>query len=238
MNIIEFDSNLRTHSIELAVAALEIDYFEIIEKKYNLMSLIDKISTKMRSLYTIDKIKDDTIISQYRNFYWKKLKIDPTKIRPASEALIRRILKNKAIPKISPFVDAYNWASIISLIPMGGYDMDEIDFPIRFRMTAENEIFHPIGKDSHVLPQNTLITSDNNHKILCQYPYRDSQLSMVTAKTSRILLIAYGIEGISQEVLTSSLETTKEHLNFLKNKGTINYHSQDILFFSSKGKGI
>ncbi|UYP48774.1 hypothetical protein NEF87_005059 [Candidatus Lokiarchaeum ossiferum] len=238
MNTIEIDPELGINLIELSVATLELDRFEILQKNYDIQSLIDEISTKMRSVYTIEKIKDNPVISQYRNFYWKKLKVDPTKIRPASEALIRRILKNREIPKISPFVDAYNWASIISLIPMGGYDLDKINLPIKIRMTAENEIFHPIGKDSHVLPEKTLVTSDNTGKILCQYPYRDSQLSMVTTKTSRILLIAYGVEGISQELLTSALETTKEHLNFLKKNGIIKYHPKDILFFGNKRKII
>ena len=234
MSILEIDPSTRSQSMGLIIGALEIDSFKILENNYDLSPIIEIISQTMHSSYTIQNIKDTIIIAKYRAFYWKKLKIDPTKIRPASEALIRRILKNKSIPKISPFVDAYNWASIISLIPMGGYDIDRIHFPIKIRFTGENETFHPIGKPPQNLPENTLVTSDAAKQILCQYPYRDSQVTMVTPKSSKILLLAYGIEGLLQKDLTFALEKAKEHLDFLAEKGIIEYHSKKMSFFQSK----
>ena len=54
----------------------------------------------MRKNYSLDGLKDEENIRAYRDFFWK-LGIDPTKIRPAAEALIRRILGGKEIPRIN-----------------------------------------------------------------------------------------------------------------------------------------
>ena len=154
---ISFSSDLLKNNIQISIAAMEITDFDIISDTYDLDQIISEVKSELKSKYTINNIKTDPIIAKYRKFYWNQLKIDPTKIRPSSEALIRRILKNQKIPKISSFVDSYNWASAASLIPMGAYDIETFEYPIIIRLTRENEEFIPIGKEAKVLPPNTLI---------------------------------------------------------------------------------
>jgi len=103
---ISFSNNLLKNDIQISIAAMEISDFKIISDIYDLDQIISKIISDLKSKYTINNIKEDPIIAKYRKFYWNQLKIDPTKIRPSSEALIRRILKNQKIPKISSFVDS------------------------------------------------------------------------------------------------------------------------------------
>jgi DNA/RNA-binding domain of Phe-tRNA-synthetase-like protein len=75
--------------------------------------------------WDLDRLKENPTFRAYRDFFWK-LGIDPTKIRPASEALIRRILRGNSLPKINTFVDAYNLASISTAIPFGAFDLDKM----------------------------------------------------------------------------------------------------------------
>lgn len=51
-----------------------------------------------RRLYSLDALKEHSIIRAYRDFYWRVLKIDPTKQRPSQEALLRRILRGGDLP--------------------------------------------------------------------------------------------------------------------------------------------
>ena len=229
---ISFSNKLLKKNIQISIAAMEITDFNIISNNYDLDQIIMEIKSDLNSKYTINNIKEDTIIAKYRKFYWNQLKIDPTKIRPSSEALIRRILKNQKIPKISSFVDSYNWASAASLIPMGAYDLETFEYPIIIRLTKENEKFAPIGKEMKILLPNTLIISDKNENILSQYPYRDSKLSMITKKSKKIILIACGVPGISKNQLFFALNRTKNHLEFLKNKEVINFKLNKIEYFT------
>jgi DNA/RNA-binding domain of Phe-tRNA-synthetase-like protein len=176
-------------------------------------SIINPETKEITNKYTIDNIKDDPIIAAYREFYWKYMSIDPTKIRPSGEALIRRILQGKELPKINYFVDAYNWASAVSLIPVGAYDLDKFKGIIELRGAKAGEKFYAIGDKEVVLKGNELITISNNGTILSQFPYRDAEITKVTENTHRILVLSLGIEHVSKEALMNGINLT---IMFLK----------------------
>lgn len=52
--------------------------------------------------------------------------IDPSKVRPSSEALVRRVLQGKGLARVNTAVDAANLASLSILRPVGLYDADKI----------------------------------------------------------------------------------------------------------------
>jgi DNA/RNA-binding domain of Phe-tRNA-synthetase-like protein len=80
----------------------------------------EKIIKEVREKHDIESIKDVQIFRVYRDFFWR-VGIDPTKVRPAAEALIRRILGGKSIPSINNVVDAYNLASIKTEIALAAF---------------------------------------------------------------------------------------------------------------------
>ena len=169
---------------------------------------------KITAKYTIENIKDDPIIAAYREFYWKYMSIDPTKIRPSGEALIRRILQGKELPKINYFVDAYNWASAVSLIPIGAYDFDKFEGMIELRSARLGEKFYAIGDKEVVLKGNELITiSEDDGTILSQFPYRDAEKTKVTENTTKILVTSLGIEHVSKDAIMNGINLT---IDFLK----------------------
>ena len=56
----------------------------------------EEIYTETRNRWEIEKLRDDPDFRAYRDFFWR-LGIDPTKNRPAAEALIRRVLNGRPI---------------------------------------------------------------------------------------------------------------------------------------------
>ena len=60
-------------------------------------------------------------VQETRRLY-RAVGLDPTKTRPSSEALLRRIIKGKALYRIHPLVDLFNLASVTSLLSVGLYD--------------------------------------------------------------------------------------------------------------------
>ena len=57
---------------------------------------------------------------------YKRVGLDPTKTRPSSEALLRRVRKGDELPRINSLVDVINWCSLESQLPFGLYDRDQI----------------------------------------------------------------------------------------------------------------
>src|SRR5688572_6185558 len=57
---------------------------------------------------------------------YKRVGLDPTKTRPSSEALLRRVRKGGAVPRINSMVDVCNWCSLEFQLPYGLYDLAHV----------------------------------------------------------------------------------------------------------------
>src|ERR1700752_2701467 len=62
-------------------------------------------------------------IAAVRTMY-KRVGLDPTKTRPSSEALLRRVRKGDPLPRINSMVDVINWCSLETQLPFGLYEVN------------------------------------------------------------------------------------------------------------------
>lgn len=87
---------------------------------------IDAMGNKYRSILTTESLKQLSGIAATRRVY-RTCGKDPSRYRPASEALIRRQLTNKSLYQIDTLVDLTNLASIAYGYSIGGFDADKFD---------------------------------------------------------------------------------------------------------------
>ncbi len=149
-------------------------------------------------MHTIENVKDDPGYRAYRDFFWR-VGIDPTKTRPASEALVRRILAGKTLPTINTAVDAYNLASALSGIPVAAFDADLLVGSLTMRFASEGEPFHGIGMKEPVLLKSNQVVISDTEKLIAVYPYRDSDDTKVTTGTKRMHVVSCGVPGVSRD---------------------------------------
>lgn len=159
-----------------------------------------------------DDLKNNPIVRAYRDFYWR-IGIDPTKIRPAGEALRRRIARNGKLPRINDIVDLGNVVSSSTLVPIGIYDLAKVKGEPSIVLSDGNEEFLAIGKDKpEIVPKGVPILKDVE-KVLHIYPHRDSKITSVTENTKDILIVAAGVEGVPKELV---LNAAKEVANLIQ----------------------
>ena len=84
-------------------------------------------------------------LEEARQLY-KSFGMDPSRHRPSSEALLRRVLKGKDLYRISNVVDTCNLASLSFLLPVGMYDLAKIKGDVTLRTGAEGEQYPGIRK--------------------------------------------------------------------------------------------
>lgn len=84
-------------------------------------------------------------LEEARTLY-KSFGMDPSRHRPSSEALMRRVLKGKDLYCISNVVDTCNLASLSFLLPVGMYDLPKVDGDIVLRTGTEGEQYPGIRK--------------------------------------------------------------------------------------------
>jgi DNA/RNA-binding domain of Phe-tRNA-synthetase-like protein len=167
---------------------------------------LTEVSEEIRTKFTLENLKDDELVRKYRDFFWR-LNIDPTKTRPASEALIRRVLADKPFPQISNLVDVYNIVSLKTGIPLAAFDIACISGDVlTLRFATEKEEFVGIGmKKSKVLQGGETVIADAE-RLVAIYPYRDANYTKVTLTTTDVAILLCGAPGVSLRTLESALE--------------------------------
>ncbi|MEM2917222.1 MAG: phenylalanine--tRNA ligase beta subunit-related protein [Candidatus Bathyarchaeia archaeon] len=171
-----------------------------------------QVFEEVRRLYKTEVLKDNPTVRAYRDLYWS-LGIDPTKTRPSGEALLRRVLRGDEIPNISNVVDAYNLASLKTIIPMSGFDLDAITPPLHIRFSKENDVFQGIGAQAPTKLENKVLVLSDKTGIVCIYPYRDADATKIMDKTRNILLIGYGAPKITPNRLLEAVELALTYVN-------------------------
>ena len=83
---------------------------------------------------------------------YRRTGLDPTRRRPSSEALLRRVRKGEGLPRINSLVDVCNWCSLEFQLPYGLYDLDRIEGDVMLRLGEEGEAYAGIRKDESTLP--------------------------------------------------------------------------------------
>ncbi len=140
---------------------------------------------------------------------YKRVGIDPTKTRPSSEALLRRVRKGNPLPRINSMVDICNWCSLEFQLPYGLYDLDRIEGDVMLRLGAEGESYAGIRKDEvHVAGRIALADARGPFG----NPSSDSARTMVTAGATRALMIVFApaevpLPRIGQVLEVSSART-------------------------------
>ncbi len=134
------------------------------------------------------------------------------KTRPSGEALLRRVLHGDELPRISTVVDAYNLASMKTIVPISGFDKDCLNLPFHVRFARKGESFLGIGMNQPaILNDNVLVLTDKN-QVLCIYPYRDADRTKITENTKNVLLICYGAPEITSETLLDAMNLTLSYI--------------------------
>ena len=130
----------------------------------------------------------------------------------AAEALIRRILAGKTLPRINTLVDAYNLASIKTRIALATFDADKLDGELLMRFAEEGEQFSGIGMERPLMLRGREIAVSDKEKLVAIYPYRDADNTKVTEKTKNITVIVCGVPGIPKQELEKASDVALEYV--------------------------
>jgi DNA/RNA-binding domain of Phe-tRNA-synthetase-like protein len=117
-----------------------------------------------------------------------RLDIDPTKTRPSSEALLRRVLQGKGLPEVLPAVDVCNLCSLDSQIPLGLYDRDLVRGGIHVRVGRPGEGYGGIRKQRVNLAGRLLLADEGGP---FGAPTSDSLHTAVSVTTTRLLVVLF-----------------------------------------------
>ncbi len=142
-------------------------------------------------------------LAEARNLY-KSFSMDPSRHRPSSEALLRRVMKGKDLYRINNAVDSCNLASLTFLLPVGMYDLDLVVGDISLRAGLPDESYQGIRKgDVHLSGRLGLFDQDGPFGS----PTSDSARTCVSEKTKSILAVIMATNSFPENKMEAALST-------------------------------
>jgi DNA/RNA-binding domain of Phe-tRNA-synthetase-like protein len=193
----------------LRASTLLIGGVTVLERREELEAYKAEVFARIRQEYDPGGLKDQGPLRAYRDFYWR-IGIDPTKVRPASEALLRRTLGGKPIPTINTLVDAYNLASMETLVALAAFDAARVEPPLELRRARPGEAFAGIGMAEPLSLEGREVVGADRSRPIALYPYRDAEESKVTLGTRAVILMVCGVPGIEVDRLRKAGRRARE----------------------------
>lgn len=157
-----------------------------------------------------EDLADHPVARAYRDLFWS-MDIDPTKRRPAGEALARRAARDGTLPRIHPLVDAYNLASAHTLVPISAFDLAQTQGSVVLALAQDDDTFDPIGGETHPVEEGRPVLCDEAG-VVSLFCHRDGQRTALSDGTERALLVLAGPSALAPKVLPEALRVLEAHL--------------------------
>lgn len=177
-------------------AAVEAD---VVNSEYNteLWAEINDLGEKYKAEYTTETVKTISGIEATRRVY-RACGKDPSRYRPAAEALIRRMLQGKELYQIDTLVDLINLASIAFGYSIGGFDADKfVGDTLTLGIGHEGEPYEGIGRGMLNIA-GLPVYRDAEGGV--GTPTSDNERTKIELSTRHVLVLVNGYDGNEVQV--------------------------------------
>lgn len=142
----------------------------------------------------------------YKSFGYK-----PSSTRCSAEALLRRALKDNALPDINPIVNLYNSISLKHTLPLGADDLDRLEGQLRLTIAKGDERFVALGGAEPEVAEVGEVIYRDDKEITCKaWNWRECDKTKLTAETKNAVLVIEGLEHASLGEVAHSLRELRE----------------------------
>ncbi len=194
--------NIKLPGVKLGT--VEADKLRVTPADPGLTQLMDEVCERKRREFTLESLADSKPVRDVRAMF-REWGMDPSKYRPSSEALLRRVVQGKGLYRVSNVVDIGNLGSLETGWPFGCYDRSRIQQPIEFRHGVSGESYEGIGKQTWHLHGRPLLADSQGP---FGSPISDSTRSMITESAQDVLIVLYVPAGSAD----ASIETAMKRL--------------------------
>jgi DNA/RNA-binding domain of Phe-tRNA-synthetase-like protein len=195
---------------EVKLGAVEADGVHVAPGNQELPQLLAEVCERKRRDSTLESLAEEKSVRDVRAMF-RAWGMDPSKYRPSSEALLRRVVQGKGLYRVSNVVDIGNLGSIETGWPLGCYDRSQIRLPIEFRHGASGEKYEGIGKQTWHLQGRPLLADPQGP---FGSPISDSTRSMITESARDILVVLYVPAGVPDPSIETAMKRLSERLTF------------------------
>lgn len=162
---------------------------------------INSLGEKYRQTLTTESLKNMSGIAATRRVY-RACGKDPSRYRPASEALIRRMLQGKQLYQIDTLVDLVNLASIAYGYSIGGFDADKFQGDtLTLGVGKAGEPYEGIGRGM-INIEGLPVYRDEKGGV--GTPTSDNERTKMELSTTHLVVLINGYDGNEEQVRSNA----------------------------------
>jgi DNA/RNA-binding domain of Phe-tRNA-synthetase-like protein len=192
----------------LALGILEAENVRLDPLPHDFIDERDRLVQRLIGSHAGHQPSDIPGVAEARSLF-HRLGIDPTKTRPSSEALLRRVLQGKGLPTVNPAVDVCNLSSLEHQLPLGLYDREQVRGGVRVRVGRDGEGYEGIRKQRVNLSGRLLLADDEGP---FGAPTSDSARTSVSSATKHLMVVLFCPVDRAGQSLSVALEHLADRL--------------------------
>ena len=192
----------------MRIGIVEADNVTVVATNAELLAEIEQECARLQKKFTVESLAEANAVVAVRAMF-RRWGIDPSKYRPSSEALLRRVVQGKGLYNISNVVDLSNLGSIETGWPYGVYNRAAISGEIRLRLGSAGEKYEGIGKREWNLEgRPVLVDADGPFGS----PISDSTRTQVREGVSAVLTVIYAPGNATDHKVNEALQKQTRRL--------------------------
>jgi len=188
---LQLDEGLKARISGVTFGMVTISGVTVRERDERLWRQIEALCLQQGREFALDRLSEYEQITSVRGLQ-KSFGFDPTRYRPSSEALLRRVLKGQGLYQINSAVDVNNLCSLEYLLPMCVYDLRHVVGRVVVRVGEPGEEYPGIGRQVFQAAHKVIIADDSG---IMGSTVSDSERTRVTTATTDILMAIYAPAG-------------------------------------------
>ncbi|MFZ3217377.1 MAG: phenylalanine--tRNA ligase beta subunit-related protein [Candidatus Acidiferrales bacterium] len=199
------------------LGVVEADGVKVVLVEPGLAQVMDEVCARKRAEFTVESLAQAEPVRAVRGMF-RDWGMDPSKYRPSSEALLRRVVQGKGLYRVSNVVDIGNLGSIETGWPYGCYHRSKLRPPVALRHGAAGESYEGIGKQTWHLEGKPVLADVEGP---FGSPISDSTRSMITEAAADIMIVVYAPARASDAALNVAAARLQERLTKFAGAGAV-----------------
>ncbi len=205
---LEIDPQIREQRRGATLSIVTITHTRVTTYNERLWRKIEGLCHFISRKYKIENLSQHPQIAAVRELQ-KAFGFDPTRYRPSSEALVRRVLKGQGLHQINTAVDVNNLCSLEFLLPMCIYDLSNVEGQIQVRLGFPGEQYPGIGRQFFQVAGKVIIADEQG---VIGNTVSDSERTKVTTATTDILMVIFAPFSSDPGVVRSHAELASQRI--------------------------
>jgi DNA/RNA-binding domain of Phe-tRNA-synthetase-like protein len=180
-----------------------------------LETLLRKREARVRATFDPATLSQHPHIAAWRAAY-SAFGVKPARYNSAVELLLRRVLRDGALPRVNAIVDLCNVVSLGHILPVAAWDRDQLPGGVVVRFARDGDHFTRLNAAEDEYPAPGEVVFDASGVLIARrWNWSQANLGKIAPETTSLLIVTEGINDIASAAVEAARDEARQLLRDL-----------------------